>query len=171
MLRLTLSALVLLTSTACGELEIPITRTKTFRVETASEACAQVVHEESLDTEESRPYLDKLTAVEVREVRLAITNANTTGDSVATTVSGSLAVAAPGNDNFTTLVPATEAAVVVGEISPLPMLDPNGVNLVSGVAMTPPHAIRVKAEGCFDQVPAGVEFEATITYVLRGSLF
>lgn len=171
MVRAALASLVALTLVGCGELEIPITRTKTFVVESAGATCASVIHEESLDTDEARPYLDKLTAVEIREVSLSITHTNTTGDSVATSMTGSLSVAAPGSDAFTTLLDPTTAPIALGAVEPLPTVNAQGAQLAGSLVMTPPHGLQLKAEGCFDQTPAGVEFEATITYVLRGSLF
>jgi len=171
MLRIALLAVVTLGSVGCGEIQIPITRTKTFVIETQTEPCGVYEVSESLDTEDARPYLARVDLVEVREVKLAITNPATLTDSVATVMSGSLQVAAPESADFLTLVEHTEVPVVEGEILPLPAINADGAALVSDLVVAPPHALKLRAQGCFDQAPAGVELTATITYVLRGNLF
>ncbi|MCI0570740.1 MAG: hypothetical protein L0Y66_08315 [Myxococcaceae bacterium] len=158
--------------TGCTPIEEELTRTLTFTVEKDTAGCATSSQE--LDVSGDTAVKDNkqfLKSIEVTEVKLTITDAQTRADAVATVASGKLVVSEPGatEESGVEVASYQDLAITTGSTATLVPSSAGGARM-GELLLESPNKATVHAEGCVESAPAGFILKADVTLVVKAGI-
>ncbi len=165
--NIALGLLPLLTVLGCGPYEVPITRTYTFSVNAAEGPLCQQAAGQLLDLSNDKDFQDnknRISRIEITELRVTITDPQTQADSVATQASGTVIVAASQSGAGAVTLGTYQPVNLTQGATRLIKVDQAGADTLVKLIQTEPYQAWVWAEGCVDQLPAHFQFQVQVSF-------